>query len=42
MNKNEIWNRRIIPIMEIFASPYSVIRKIYLQLLMLSIVVYII
>ncbi|WCM33848.1 potassium channel family protein [Sulfolobus acidocaldarius] len=42
MNKNEIWNRRIIPIIEIFASPYSVIRKIYLQLLMLSIVVYII
>ncbi len=41
MDRKEIWNRRIVPILELFASPYSVLRRIYPQLGMLGIVVYI-
>lgn len=42
MDKTRLWNKYIIHILEVIAAPYSVIRKIYVQLTLLSIVVYII
>ena len=42
MDKTTLWNRYILRILEIFAAPYSVLRRIYPQLVTLSIVVYVI
>ncbi len=38
--KEKVWNKFVIPLVETFAAPYSVIRKIYPQLTILSVVVY--
>ncbi|MCI2414128.1 MAG: potassium channel family protein [Candidatus Aramenus sp.] len=38
--KEKLWNKLFIPVVETFAAPYSVIRKIYPQLIILSVVVY--
>ncbi|BCU70604.1 potassium channel family protein [Stygiolobus caldivivus] len=40
MNKTTLWNRYILRLLEIIAAPYSIVRKIYPQLITLSIVVY--
>ncbi|BAB67563.1 potassium channel family protein [Sulfurisphaera tokodaii] len=40
MDKIRIWNKYIIRILETIAAPYSVLRRIYIQLVLLSIVVY--
>lgn len=42
MDRIKFWNRFVLRFLEIFAAPYSVLRKIYPQLAILSIVVYII
>lgn len=42
MDKVRLWNRYILRLLEIFTAPYSVLRKIYPQLITLSIVVYVI
>ncbi|WP_338598321.1 NAD(P)-binding protein [Sulfolobus tengchongensis] len=36
MNKEKVWNRVIIPILENLIAPYSVLRRIYIQLILMS------
>jgi voltage-gated potassium channel len=40
LEKKEIWNRFLLPIMENFAAPYSVLRKIFPQIFLLGLIVY--
>lgn len=42
MDRLRFWNRYAIRVLEVIAAPYSVLRRIYIQLVLLSIVVYII
>jgi len=42
VDRIKFWNKFILRFLEIFAAPYSVLRKIYPQLAILSIVVYVI
>ncbi|BFH72862.1 NAD-binding protein [Sulfurisphaera javensis] len=42
MDRLRFWNKYVIRILEFIAAPYSVLRRIYVQLILLSIVVYII
>ncbi|AWR94175.1 potassium channel family protein [Acidianus brierleyi] len=40
MEKKEIWNKFLLPIMENFAAPYSVLRRIFPQIFLLGLIVY--
>jgi Trk K+ transport system NAD-binding subunit len=42
VDRIKFWNKFVLRFLEIFAAPYSVLRKIYPQLAILSIVVYVI
>jgi len=39
VEKEKIWNRVVIPILENFAAPYSVIRRIFIQIILLGVAV---
>ncbi|AAK41950.1 potassium channel family protein [Saccharolobus solfataricus] len=39
MNKERVWNRIIIPLLENLVAPYSVVRRIYVQIILLGVAV---
>ena len=39
MDKNRFWNKVVLPILENFVAPYSVLRRIYIQITLLSVAV---